>query len=436
MTRTPGTRYRREIRRLALVGTAVTLLLVGGLGGWSSLAEVSGAVIATGRIDVVSEVKRVQHPTGGVVGTILVREGSEVDKGQTLIRLDDTVTRAELGAISSSLDQLLARQARLECERDGKPALQFPSALLDRSSDPAIAQILASEEKLFLLRAREREGTKASLAVRAAQVREEAQGLEEQIASKGKEQGLITAELEVTRGLWEKQLVQRTRLLNIEREDVRITGLLSELTSRLAQTRAQMEEIELQIGQVDRQLASEGAQELRDVEAKISELTERRIAAQDQLNRIDIVAPAKGMVHQLAVHTVGGVIAPGETLMNIVPTNDELEINAAVQPADIDQLHLAAPARIRFSAFNQRTTPELEAHLTWISPDVSTNEKTGQSYYEIRVRIPKDQMARLGELQIIPGMPAEVFVKTSDRTVISLLLKPVTDQIHRSFRQD
>jgi HlyD family secretion protein len=424
------------MRRLILAGLAVAIVLVGGLGSWAALAEISGAVIAAGRVAVVSEVKKVQHPTGGVVDQLLVREGEVVREGQPLIRLDDTVTRANLGVITAMLDELLARQSRLRSERDGREEIAFAPELVARKDEAAVGQIIASEERLFMLRRTARTGNKAGLSERIAQLRQEILGLEEQVVSKRKELEFVAAELDATRELWEKKLVQRSRLVAVEREAVRIAGLSSELTSQIAQTRGRIAEIELQILQIERDFNSEVARELREVDGKISELNERRIAAEDQLKRVEIVAPVAGSVYQLAVHTLGGVIGPGEVLMSIVPANEELNVKAAIRPTDIDQLHVGAPARIRLSAYSQRTTPELNARLAWISPDVSVDEKTGETYYEVRVTIEKGEAARLEGIRIIPGMPVEVFLKTSDRNVASLLLKPLTDQLYRSFRED
>lgn len=429
-------RYRRDIRRLSLAGACIALALVGGLGGWAAMAEISGAVISTGRIVVKSDVKKVQHLSGGVVGKILVKEGDTVREGQPLVRLDDTVTRANLGVVTSMLDELLARQSRLQSERDDRVGITFVPELVERSGIPAVGKTLANEERLFELRRTAREGNKAGLSERILQLRQEISGLEAQVVSKRKEQDFINDELESTRQLWEKQLVQKSRLLALEREAVRVAGLTAELTSRIAETRGRIAEIDLQVLQIDRDFNSEVAQELREVDGKISELIERRVGAEDQLKRIEIVSPAAGSVYQLAVHTVGGVIGAGDVLMTILPGNEELEVEAMVQPTDVDQLHVGALTRLRLSAFNQRTTPELEARLDWISPDVSINERTGESRYEIRVSINSGELSHLDGMRIMPGMPVEVFIKTSDRNAASLLLKPLSDQLYRAFRED
>jgi HlyD family secretion protein len=429
-------KYHVSMRRYLLCGTVVTIALVFGVGGWAATSDISGAVIATGHLVVLSEIKKVQHPTGGVIGQILVKEGQMVHAGEPLLRLDATVTQSNLAMVIKRLDELAARQARLRSERDGLSTIEFPQGLLARAGNAEVQAIIESERRLFDLRRIARDGNVARFKERIDQYEQLIVGLTAQGEAKLKESALIAQELAAARQLWEKKLIQLARLNALEREAVNLEGTRAELVSRIAETKGRIAETELQILQLDRDLNSEVANELREIDARIGEFVERKIAAQDQMQRIELIAPASGAVHQLEVHTVGGVIAPGEVLMLIVPTDDELEVEAKIRPTDVDQLHPHAEAMLRFSAFNQRTTPELKGTLQSVSADVSIEERTGVSYYKARVTIDRKELSHLGTLKLIPGMPAEVFVKTSDRSAMSLLFKPLTDQFYRAFRED
>lgn len=426
----------KSIRSYMVFGTVVAVLLVFGIGGWAATAELSGAVIAPGTIVVNSDVKKVQHPTGGVVGEIMIKEGQHVKAGAPLLRLDDTVTRANLAVIQKSLDELKTRQARLTAERDDIAEVTFPKVLRERANDPAIATLMDSELRLFNFRRVARNGNKSSIEERIAQFKQEVVGIEAQIESKTAESALIEEELVAARDLWKKKLVPLTRLTALERDATRIKGERGQLISNKAQTAGRIAEARLSILQIDRDLNSEVAMELRDIDGKLGELQEREVAAKDQLMRIELYAPQEGIIHQLVVHTVGGVVSPGEVLMLIVPSNDSLEVEAMVSPADVDQLRVGAEALLRMSAFNQRTTPELFGKLSRIAADITIDERSGMHFYKVRVNISKTELARLSGLELLPGMPVEVFIKTEDRKVITLITKPFTDQLNRAFRQN
>lgn len=426
----------KSIRGYMVFGTVVAVLLVFGIGGWAATAELSGAVIAPGTIVVNSDVKKVQHPTGGVVGEIMIKEGQHVKAGAPLLRLDDTVTRANLAVIQKSLDELKTRQARLTAERDDIAEVTFPKVLRERANDPAIATLMDSELRLFNFRRVARNGNKSSIEERIAQFKQEVIGIEAQIESKTAESALIEEELVAARDLWKKKLVPLTRLTALERDATRIKGERGQLISNKAQTAGRIAEARLSILQIDRDLNSEVAMELRDIDGKLGELQEREVAAKDQLMRIELYAPQEGIIHQLVVHTVGGVVSPGEVLMLIVPSNDSLEVEAMVSPADVDQLRVGSDAMLRMSAFNQRTTPELVGKLSRIAADITIDERSGMHFYKVRVNISKTELARLSGLELLPGMPVEVFIKTEDRKVITLITKPFTDQLNRAFRQN
>jgi len=428
-----GARY--SIRRHLIVGLAVVVLLAGGLGGWASTAQISGALIAPGSVVVESNVKKVQHPTGGVVGELRARDGDVVKAGDVVVRLDDTVTKASLAIVTKNLDGLLARGARLEAEQRGLDKIVFPKTLLERADDPDVKAVMASESKLFEVRVNGRAGQKSQLRERVTQLNEEIAGLTAQEKAKDQEIALVEKELVGVRDLYDKHLVQLTRLTTLERDLARLSGERAQYIASRAQAKGKITETELQIIQVDKDMISDVSKDLRETNDKIGEFVERKITAEDQLRRVDIRAPQDGMVLQSTVHTVGGVITAGDAIMLIVPQADDLQVEAKVNPQDIDKLQVGQKTLLRLSAFNQRTTPELNGIVTRVSPDVTTDQRTGQSYYTIRISMPPEEVARLGDVKLIPGMPVEAFVQTGDRTLISYLIKPLNDQLMRAFRE-
>jgi HlyD family secretion protein len=426
---------RQSISRHTLAGLVIVIVLAGGVGGWAGTMTLSGALIAQGSVVVDSNVKKVQHPTGGIVGELRVRDGDRVKQGDIVVRLDDTITRANLAIVTKGLDELNARKARLEGERDGANTVKFPADLLARAQDPDIAAIVDGERRLFELRSSARTGQKAQLRQRIEQLNEEVRGLKAQRESKEKETKLIEREKEGVYDLWKQKLVPLTKLTELERAAVRLEGEAAQLIAQTAQVAGKISETELQIIQIDRDLSSEVAKETREIDGKIGEFVERKIAAEDQLKRIEIRSPQDGMVFQSNVHTVGGVITAGDAIMLIVPDADNLTVEAKVNPQDIDQVRPGQIALLRLSAFNQRTTPEIYGTVTRISADASTDQRTGQTYYTIRIAMPGDEVAKLGEVRMVPGMPVEAFVQTGDRTMISYLVKPLHDQLMRMFRE-
>lgn len=425
---------RASIRVHLLLGLAVVLLLAGGLGGWASTAQISGALIAPGSIVVDSNVKKVQHPTGGVVGELHARDGDLVKAGDVLVRFDDTVTKASLAIVTKGLNGLWARAARLEAERENAAKITFPAVLMDRAADPDVKAVMESEVKLFEVRLSGRIGQKAQLRERIAQLREELTGLAAQESAKGREIKLIQTELVGVRELFQKNLVQISRVTQLERDAARLDGDRGQFIASAAQARGKIAETELQIIQVDKDLNTEVSKELREVNDKIGEFVERKVTAEDQLRRVDIRAPQDGMVLQSTVHTVGGVVTAGDAMMLIVPQADNLSVEAKVNPQDIDQLQIGQKTLLRLSAFNQRTTPELNGLVSRISPDTTTDPRTGVSTYTVRISLPPEEVARLGEVKLIPGMPVESFVQTGERTLLAYLVKPFQDQLMRAFR--
>ena len=426
-----------SIQRYMIVGMVIVGFVTFGIGGWAATSELTGAVIGQGVLVVDSSVKKVQHPTGGVVGELRVREGDKVIAGDILLRLDETQTLANATIVSKSFDELVARQARLEAERDNADQITFPKLLLERTRDPAseAARAIAAERSLFDLRRQARGGQKAQLKERSAQLQEEIKGYLGQAEAKQREVDFVHKELEGVRTLFEKRLVPMNRLTALERDTARLEGERSQLSGMTAQAKGKIAEIELQIIHIDQDLRTEVGKDLIETRSKISELAERKTAAVDQLYRIDIRAPQSGRVHQLAVHTVGGVISPGEQIMLIVPDADALAVEVKIAPRDIDQVYVGQAASMRFAAFDQKTTPEIEGEVSLVSADLVQEQRTGMSYYTARVLLNPEEVARLGNAKLLPGMPVDVFIKTPGRTALSYLIKPLRDQAERAFKE-
>ena len=407
-----------------------------GLGGWSVFASISGAVIAPATLVAETYSKKIQHKEGGIVRRIMVKDGDIVREGQDLVVLDDTEVKAELGVIDALLLESVANRARLEAERDDAEAIEFPSELRERQGDANVAKVTLGQRKLFDARRAAISGKKQQLNQQIAQMGEQIDGLDAQKVSKDSQLKLIADELVGLHVLLKKELVQKSRVLALEREAARLQGERGEL---LAAARAGAEtkiaELNVQILQIDEEERAQTLSELRDVETKIAQLQERQFAARSQLTRSAIKAPIGGDVYQLAVHTVGGVIAPGETVMLILPEADDLVLQAQVAPQDIDQVQVGQRARVRFAAFNMRRTPEVDAEVIQVSADTSRVDEDTPAFYAVRLSIPPTELAKLGDNRLKPGMPAEAFIQTSSRTPLSFLIKPLTDQIAHVFRE-
>lgn len=424
----------RDIRKAAIAGVATIALLFGTVGLWAATAPLAGAVIASGKVVVESNVRRVQHPTGGVVADIRVKDGDRVKAGDVLVRLDETNAKAGLALIELELRRFQARKARLEAERDGLPEIVMPPELVERAADPVVVQGMESEAGLFRTRRTASEGQRSQLRERIAQSHEEIKGLVAQLASRRGQAKLIWQELEGVQKLYDQSLVALSRLTGLQREASRLAGEEGSLTSDMARVRGRIAEVELQILQVDQDVRREVTTELRDVEGKIADLQERRVAASDQLARIEMRAPQDGVVHQQTVHTIGGVIGAAEQIMLIVPETDSLVVEARIEPTMIDRLRAGQAVVMRFPAFDSTTTPDLNGRLIQVSADATNDEKTGTSFYTARVGLERAEVNRLGGKTLLPGMPVETYIQTGTRTALAYLVKPIEDQLARSFR--
>jgi HlyD family secretion protein len=424
-----GRAYENELR----TGLRVLLVALALGGGWMALMPLAGAVVVPGNLVVQSNVKTIQHPTGGVVAEVPVRNGSRVNIGDLLVRLDATQAQASLQMVSKQLDESRARIARLIAERDGLPQLEIPAEMAGRLGESAIKNLLASEETQFKARANARYSQKDLLQSRVAQLGEEIAGLDAQVASKGKQLELIAGELTGVQDLYDKRLVPLTRLTTLQRETARIEGERGQLISAIAETKAKVGEAQLQIVKLDQDFRTDVVKELGESQGKEAELEQRGVAARDIIDRIELRSPTSGIVHQLSAHTIGGVIRAGDAIMEVVPDSDDLQIEARLQPNDIDQVRVGQTALIRFSAFNQRVTPQLVGLVSYVSADVSRDQQTNAAYFTARMTLPDEERRRLAGLQLVSGMPAEVFMQTGSRTMMSYLLKPIADQFNRAF---
>ena len=424
-----GWSFENELR----TGLRVLLIAVLLIGGWLALVPLAGAVVVPGNLVVQSNVKTIQHPSGGVVAQIAVNNGMRVSVGDLLVRLDAVQAQASLQMVSKQLDELRMRIARLSAERDGLGQPEFPAALMARSGEDNVRGLLVSETSLFKARFTGRKSQKELLQHRISQLGESNNGLDAQISSKTKQLELISGELTGVQELYDKRLVPLTRLTTLQRETARIEGERGQLVFALAETKSKIGEAELQIARLDQDFRTEVVKELGETQGKEAELVERGVAARDLLDRIEIRAPTAGVVHQLSAHTVGGVIRAGDAIMVIVPDSDELQIEARLQPHDVDQVRTGQTAFVRFSAFNQRVTPQLTGMVSYVSADTTRDQQTNASYFAVRIALSDDERRRLAGLQLVPGMPAEVFMQTGSRTMMSYLLKPITDQFQRAF---
>lgn len=418
---------------LGLGGLAVLIL---GFGGWASFSEISGAVIAPGQIEVDQNRQVVQHPDGGVVAQILAQEGDSVRQGQLLIQLDATRLGSELAIIEGQLFELMARRGRLEAERDDKPEPVYDTLLRDSAaSNQDAAVLMAGQSQLLAARRASRAQEVAQLAKRRSQIDTQITGISAQSQALGQQLELIEQELKDQQTLLDRGLAQAGRVLALRREQARLSGQLGELTAQRALAQERATEIDLEVIKLRTQQREEAITRLRDLQFRELELAEQRRALLDQRNRLAIRAPVSGIIYGLQVTTPRSVIRAAEPVMFIIPQDRPLVIAARVDPIHIDKITLGQPVNLRFSALDQRTTPELTGEVAKVSPDAFVDQARGLSYYRAEITLPEAEQAKLpGNIRLLPGMPVEAFIRTGDRTPLAYLTKPLTDYFSKAFR--
>jgi HlyD family secretion protein len=426
---------RKSMRNTMLAGYASIFLMIGGFGAWAALASLNGAIIAGATIIAESYSKRVQHQTGGIVSKILVKDGDRVTEGQALIDLDPTDAKAELTILRHSLDELLVKKARLEAQRDGSTDLKLPPSILAQKDEPRIVEITSGQLKLLQSTSDSVKGKLDQIKQQVEQMTEQISGIDAQIESKKQQVVLIKEELAGLKKLEAKGLVPKSRILNMEREQSRFDGENGELRASKASALSRIGEVKLRALQLQEDLRTEALTELRDTDAKIGELAQREISLNSRVVRTTINAPITGTIYQMSVHTEGGVVSPGETLMLIVPEGDDLVLQAQVSPNDIDQVHTGQQARVRFPSFNSRTTPEIFGEVQQIAADVSRMDANTPPFYAVRLVLSAKELEKLGENRLKPGMNAEAYIQTTSQSPMSYLLKPLIDQFSHALRE-
>jgi len=419
-----------SLRGRVIWGMLFAVLLLGGVGGWAATAKLSGAVIGVGSVLVDDDIKIVQHPDGGVLRDILVREGDRVAAGEVLMHLEDADIRAEKAILEGQLIELQARRARLAAEIGGSVAIDFSEELLASHSD-AVA-ILAGERQLFAGDLSRHQSQQDQLSLQLDQLDQEIHGLRFQRTATISELELTQSELGRFRQLAESNLIETSRVTSAEREVIRLQGQMGDLDTAIARAQVRISDVELQILELEGSRQTEAQRQLGVVEAQIAEVEERLGASVARYARTAIVAPVAGTINELNVSTVGGVISPAEELVTIVPEGVELVIEFRVAVNDIDQVYVGQAANLRFVAFNQRTTPEVGGEILRVSAASQHDVQTGERFYLAQVGV--DDAERPDHL--VPGMPVEVFVETEQQTAIAYFMKPFTDQIARAFREE
>ncbi len=424
------------IRGPLLTALSVVLLFFGGLGTWAALAPLESAAIAPGQVTVAGHRKTIQHFEGGIIDQLKVREGDLVEQSQVIITLDKTQTRARLDLLQGQFNTLLSSEARLTAERDQSDRLEFPPTLRDASADPDVDRLLRGETALFNARRTATASRVDILHKRIEQLQNEIASLNAQVVSSATQLSLIHEERKAVATLVDKGVMAKPRLLELKRAAARLLGEKDQNKGLIARAKQRIGETELQILDLYHQRMNEVVSDLRDVQARLVDVAERLKAARDVLSRTEIRAPQAGVVVGLSVHTRGGVISPGQDLLDIVPRDDTLVVEAHINPIDIDVVHPGLRAQVRLTAFKQRTTPLLEGTLIRVSADSFSDEQTGQSYYLARVTISAEEKAKLNGAELYPGMPAEVIIVTGKQTVIEYILAPLENSFRRAFREE
>ncbi|MEL7254211.1 MAG: HlyD family type I secretion periplasmic adaptor subunit [Pseudomonadota bacterium] len=424
-------------RKPLIVGFLALLVLVGGFGTWGALANIAGAVISGGQVEVDQNRQIVQHLDGGVVGSIEVDEGQMVEAGDVLVRLDATSLKSQLSIAESQLFEIMARRGRLEAARDGSEEIVFDDMLIDAAkTDAAILDLMEGQVRLSEARRETKAREADQLSKRRVQISDQIAGIEAQLQALAQQIELIGQELKTQQDLLNRGLAQMPRVLALQREEASLAGRLGELEAEKAQAEGRRTEIDIELLKLQAGEREQAITELRDLQFRELELREQRIALMDQIDRLDIVAPVSGVIYGLTVHAPRAVLRPAEPVLYLVPQDRPLVITADVDPVHVDLLFVGQTVSLRFSALDQSRTPELFGELIGISADTFQDEVTGVSYYRAEVTLPPEERARLDpDVELRPGMPVEVFIRTDDRTPIGYLVKPLADYFARAFRE-
>lgn len=431
----PDSKNLWSMRRYVIIGFVTVFVLVFGFGAWSVFTRMAGAVVGTGVVEVETKRQVVQHAIGGVVGKILAKEGQEVKAGDTLIVFDDTFDRAELKVIESQLFPMLGTRARLLAEQDESPEPKFDPELVERAkTNPTEAAIVSTQTELLKARRLTRDQQIDQLKERQTQVNKQIEGLNSRIEGLDEQIALIEGDLEGQRELLKKGLTQRSRVTGLERDLSQAKGNKEEANASIAESKAKIAEIQLALINVSSQMREEAIKELNETEARVAELRERRNSILETLSRIEVKAPMSGRVFNSTVHAVRQVVRAAEPIMEIVPRDVKLVISVQVPPTQIDQIHVGQKAVLRFETFDRRHTPDLQGTVKRVAADVTTNERTGLSFYTVQVTMNPGEEKFLGpQAEIIPGMPVEAFIQTTERTPFDYLVRPLTTYFGKSM---
>ena len=420
-----------------LVGLIGLAVLLGGFGVWAATSRIAGAIIAQGAVAVESNRQVIQHPDGGVVREILVREGDRIDGGAPMMRLDDTLLSTQIEVLRGQLWEVEARSARLAAERAASGEITFPDDLLAAAeADPEVAALVQGQRDLFFATAETRARQVEQLRRRQEQISSQIEGTVAQQTALSEQLALIEEELADQQSLLERGLTQATRVLALRRQQAGLEGQVGGLIAGAAELEGRRTEIDIQILRVDDEVRQQAIAQLRDLRARSFELRAELRAAGDQLSRLVIASPVSGIVYDMQVFGPGAVIRPAEPVAYVVPQDRPLVIQSRIAPTDVDQVYPGQPATLRLPTFDARTTPELFGSVLRVSPDAFVDEATGAAFYAVEVEPDEGELGRLPEdAVLLPGMPVEAYLRTSDRTPINYLVKPLTDYFNRAFRQ-
>lgn len=425
-----------SLRRHSAVGLLGVIGLFGGLTLWAAFTDIQGAVIAGGTLIVEGFSKQVQHPDGGIVTQIMVRDEDVVGEGQVLLTLDDTPIKANLGVINSQRNEALIIEARLVAELAEQPSFVLPEELLAMSDDPQIASHLTTQQQILTARLRDQAGKVSQLNEQISQLDHQIEGLDIQLAAAIRQYDVIAERTADMEGLFEKNLVEAGQVATLRLQLAAAEGEKGRLIAAIAETRATIAEKQLQIEQITTEFIQRALDELQRTRQVLAESTQQKVAAEDRLSKTVIRAPQAGIVHASVVHTVGGVVGAGQLLMMIVPQSDDLLVRIHIDPMDIDQMQVGQKVHLRFSSLDQRKTPEAAGAIEKVSPDLVVDQQTGRGYYTATVRIEAEEKAKLpADIKLLPGMPVEAFVTTGERSVLDYLIHPFIAELQLAFRE-